>query len=491
MAKKKQKKKQEQQFLSPDQFVKQRARSLEKGVCYISVDMETMGEGHVIVTRNHTGGKVSMAAYLVDIWCLGVKDSFYRLRMEDYEFYEFINQYKLGLRECSYDEAHNWVWGAIAFAEEAGIKPNKSFNVCQYMLDDDTDDVPLIEYEFGKNGKHVLVAKNNLEGSRYLALLKKNLGEGNYEYILRLDDDKEELEDWDEDEDDDDDDRSWLFKKYGPEMEYSYQHPAYPKEISLRYPWIQDELRKPENALYLKDELTDRILSLPPEELRQDLESLIRYHLALTCDSIPVNYDDGQYNGLLSTCVILLAEVGNDSSSLDSVLEVMRQPERFFDYHFGDSVHEIFVPTLYKLGQNRLDLLMDFTKETGLYWLSKAEVFPAVVQIALRQSERRNEVIEWFREVLNFCTTHVAEAKAVDYTIAACVVCELIELQAVELLPEINALFDTGMVDLSHCGKREDVLKDIHDPRWAGSLDSCILDIHERFDDMRRKFDRK
>lgn len=199
MAKKKQKKKQEQQFLSPDQFVKQRARSLEKGVCYISVDMETMGEGHVIVTRNHTGGKVSMAAYLVDIWCLGVKDSFYRLRMEDYEFYEFINQYKLGLRECSYDEAHNWVWGAIAFAEEAGIKPNKSFNVCQYMLDDDTDDVPLIEYEFGKNGKHVLVAKNNLEGSRYLALLKKNLGEGNYEYILRLDDD-DEFEDWDDDD---------------------------------------------------------------------------------------------------------------------------------------------------------------------------------------------------------------------------------------------------------------------------------------------------
>lgn len=68
----------------------------------------------------------------------------------------------------------------------------------------------------------------------------------------------------------------------------------------------------------------------------------------------PDDYDNGQYNGLLSSCVMLLAEVGNDSSSLDIVLEVMRQSEAFFDYHFGDTTHEVFVPTLYKLGQNRL-----------------------------------------------------------------------------------------------------------------------------------------
>lgn len=52
----------------------------------MSDDIEEMGEGHVIVSRKHTGGRVSMAFYLVDIWCVGVKDSFYRLRLEDCEF---------------------------------------------------------------------------------------------------------------------------------------------------------------------------------------------------------------------------------------------------------------------------------------------------------------------------------------------------------------------------------------------------------------------
>lgn len=485
MAKKKQKKQQGQQFLSPEQYIKQKARTLEIGKCYVNDDLEAMGEGHIIVSRKHTGGRVSIAVYLVDIWCVGVKDTFYRLRMEDYEFKEMIDTYRLGLRECSYDEAHNRIYGAIAFAEEAGIEPDKSFKITQYMLEEDDDNIPLIEYEYGKNGKHTLVTHSRLEASRYLPLLEKNLGKGNFDYILNADD-----EDWDDDLDDEDEDHSWLYKSYGPEMPYTYRHPYYPKEIRLNYPWIQEELSKTENALYLKDELTDRILALPHDALRQDLENLIMCHTGLTCDGIPEGYDDGQYNGLLSSCLMLIGEVGNSDTSLDCVLEVMRQSTDFFDYHLGDSSHEVFVPTLYKLAENRLDKLMAFIKEEGIYWLPKAEVFHTVVQIALRQTERRVEVIEWFREALHFCIDHVAEAKAVDNGVAATMICDLIDLQAIELLPEIHALFDTEMVDLSHCGRRQDVLDDIVNSNYAGRLDDCILDIHDRFEDMHRKFAR-
>lgn len=158
MAKKNKKKQQTgQQFLSPEQFMKQRARSLEIGTCYISEDMTECGEGHVIVTRRHTGGRISMAMFLLDTYCLGVKDSFFRLRLEEEELEEMLDSAP-NLRECSYNEAHNWVYGAIAWAEEAGIEPDKSFAVTQYMLEEDNDDIPLIEYEFGRDGKHLLMA---------------------------------------------------------------------------------------------------------------------------------------------------------------------------------------------------------------------------------------------------------------------------------------------------------------------------------------------
>jgi hypothetical protein len=106
-------------------------------------------------------------------------------------------------RECSYEEAHNRVWGSIAYAEEAGIRPDKSFNLTQYILEEDTDDVPLIEYEYGKNGKHFLTCRSELEASRYLPLMRQHLGEGNYHYIIGIGDpgfdDDDEYDNEDED----------------------------------------------------------------------------------------------------------------------------------------------------------------------------------------------------------------------------------------------------------------------------------------------------
>ena len=156
MAKKKKKQQQGQQFLSPEQFIKQRARSLEIGTCYITEDLENQGEGHIIVTRKHTGGRISLAFFLVDIWCVGVKDSFYKLRVDPEELEDLIDCHPLGLRECSYEEAHNWIFGAVEFAEEAGIAPDKSFSLTRYMLEEDNDDIPLIEYDYGKNGRHTM-----------------------------------------------------------------------------------------------------------------------------------------------------------------------------------------------------------------------------------------------------------------------------------------------------------------------------------------------
>lgn len=490
MAKKKQKKQTGQQFLSPEQFMKQRARSLEIGTCYISEGMKDCGEGHVIVTRRHTGGRISIALYLVDIFCLGVKNSLYRLRLEEDELEEMLNNIP-SLHECSYDEAHNWVYGAIAWAEEAGIEPDKSFAITKYMLEEDTDNVPLIEYDFGYNGKHFLMANNNLEASRYLPLMKKNLGEGNYTFTIKTD--------YDNDIDDDSDflerlehiNESPLFKRYGPSTEYTYHHPEYPQTLQLDSPeWLYNELLSTTNALYLPEKLTKRILELPRELLRNDLEQIVLYHIGKTCDGIPDEYDPDGYTGILSNCVVLLGEVGNEDSSLNVVLELLRQSLDFKDYHFGDFGEEIFVPTLYLLGQNRLDVLMNFVKEEGLETFCKCYVFPAVARIALVHPERRREVIEWFRDVIRFATKMLPKTQWIDSTLAGLMLNDLLDIQAKELLPEIREMFATGLVDLGACGDFADVTRMIANPRHAGDPSAYKTDIFERYADMKRFWDK-
>lgn len=185
---------------------------------------------------------------------------------------------------------------------------------------------------------------------------------------------------------------------------------------------------------------------------------------------------------------MLLAEVGNEDSSLNVVLEVLRQSPNFYDYHINDSGEEIFTPTLYKLGQHQLEKLMTFAKEEGLHTYCKYQVFPAVAQIAIQQPERRAEVIEWFREYLQFATQALPETKSLDSTVAGLMICDLVEIRAKELLKDIRALFDTGLVDLGCCGKYESVEQDILHPSYP-HINTIHLDIHERFAQMRRLFE--
>ena len=59
-----------------------------------------------------------------------------------------------------------------------------------------------------------------------------------------------------------------------------------------------------------------------------------------------------------------------------------------------------------------------------------------------------------------------------------------------ELLPDIKKMFETGLVDIGACGDYAEVSRLIDDPREAGSTEKCILDIHERFTDMKRTWER-
>lgn len=494
MAKKK-KNIQPQQMLSPEQFIKQKARNLPIEVCYISKDIEEVGEGTVIVVRRHPNDKFTLATYLLDIFCLGVKDTFYRLRLDEFEYEEFFDKYtSMEVKEITYNEAHNWIYGAIAFAEEAGIAPHKDFNVTQYMLEEDTEDIPLIEYNYGKDGKHFLVAMSQLELSRYIPILKKNLGD-DFDYVLQ--DDEDEYDDYEEVQDEDEEPidlkqlmenfkNSPLFKKYGPDTEYTYQHPEYPMVLNVENKGLVSTLFDPANFSGLSDEDTDRILVMPHDTLRRDLEQIILFHTGETCDGIPEDLWEADNGSPITHALFLLGEIG-DEGSLDVVLETLRQSSEYSDFHFGDLMTEIYLPTLYKLGKDRLDKLMEFAKEKGLDTFNHVKIFPPVACIAYLHPERRNEVIEWFREILRFATEKLPETQYFDSELAGMMLSDLIDLKAKELLPEIKAMFDTGLVSLACCGDYEKVEKDIlslKQTHWH----EYPMEIHERFAELRKRW---
>jgi hypothetical protein len=162
------------------------------------------------------------------------------------------------------------------------------------------------------------------------------------------------------------------------------------------------------------------------------------------------------------------------------VLEVLRQSPEFYEYHICDSGEDIFIPTIYKLGQHKLDKLMAFAKEEGIYSYCKSQVLSAVIQIAKYQPKRRDEVIEWFREIIQFALEKLPNPQFLDSELLGIMISELIEIRAKELLKEIRALFDTRYVESIICGNYKEVEDDILSLEHI-SNNYCLLDIHKRF----------
>ena len=433
--------------LSDERLIKERMRRLEIGRCFVSEHLEDGGYGLVIVSRNHTGGRISFCAYMIDTLCLGLKDATWTVRgtEEDLDFYST----KLGdvaMRECDYNEAHNWVYGAIAWAEDAGIEPPKCWRLAQYFLEEDTDEVPLMELPFGQDGKHFLLAKDQTELNRYLPLLMENLGD-NFDYVV---------EDGDEDyyDDEDEDYIPPIFQTMKEmderEQEYTYQHPQFPETLHLHHPDIMDTLGDT-NHPFITAAAATRLLTLPHEELREDLEQAIRFALGKTyteeyCEEVAVPIENA---------IMLLGEVGNSESSLDTVLEAMRLPEDKYYTAISDYNEDTLDITLYKLGNQRLDTLHSFMREAGLYNYTKTSISTAVSEIVYQTPERRAEVIVWYRNLLRETIADGPETILTGLATMGFIISDLIDIHATDLLPEIQQLFELNLVDYSVCGRWE------------------------------------
>lgn len=479
------KKNKQQQTISPKEYIKSKARSLPIGKCYINKNWEEACEAVVVVNRNHKQGTFTTGIYLVDIACKGLVNSVYYFSVSDYELKNILERFPDGLISCSYEEAHNVIYGAIAFAEEGGIGPDSSFAITQYILEEDTEDIPLIEYEFGHNGQHFLLANSMSELSHYLPKLKSALGD-NFKYSVKSDSFGDDLSD---DFDDDVDEDTLRFSrppiyKDVPMEEYSFVYEkGYPINIQLNFPQLQSLLYDADNGPILSPDRIDEILSLEHEKLREDIENIILYETGCICKDISEERWKSPCNFVIFHSLIILGEIGNPAS-LPTVMLTLCQNQDYFESNFGDYADEVYQSTLYKLGKDDLDSFTQYFHTPGLYGHARITVLSAVASIALRNPERRDEIIGWFRNLCEFYLENISRRHCCDGNVAAMMVGNLIDLNASELLPEIESLYATGLMDKFCCGDFQDVKEELANLNDGFRL--CPLEIHERYREMPR-----
>ncbi|GEN75504.1 hypothetical protein [Chryseobacterium hagamense] len=177
-----------QNKISPEKYIVTKSRTLEISRCFLIGNTET-GKLQVIISRKHKTGNITVGFYLVDLWCLGIKDSFFDFNLTESDFNLLLETMydAADLTEVDYVKAHNIIYAAYEYALDLGIKQSPVFeNTTKYLLEEDNDDIPLIEIECGRNGRpfYEQGIESASEANKIIRTLEKSVGKDGFDYQL-------------------------------------------------------------------------------------------------------------------------------------------------------------------------------------------------------------------------------------------------------------------------------------------------------------------
>jgi hypothetical protein len=193
-------------MLSPESYIRTKARSLPIYECVINADWQESKSVLLTVARKHTTGNITACYYFVDLMCLGVKNTHYVFNTpaHDYESAKIEMYEDFGREKIDYALAHNIVYASIEFAEDYGFKPHSKFtSLTRFVLEEDTDDIELIDIECGENGKPLYIRspyESEHQANEIISQLEKTAGTDNFSFFTEVDDFTED--DYDEIDDD-------------------------------------------------------------------------------------------------------------------------------------------------------------------------------------------------------------------------------------------------------------------------------------------------
>jgi hypothetical protein len=160
--------------------------------CWIMEGWQDEGITPVVVARSQEEDRIMFGVYMVDFYCLGVKDVFARA---DYSRNRFERELP-GLCagdpvSCSVELAHELIYGALEYAQKLGFEPHPDFykQNADKMLDPFDAHPRTNGVTFGKDGKPLYIAgpyDNEKKSRSVVNTLVRTCGLGNFDYVIGL-----------------------------------------------------------------------------------------------------------------------------------------------------------------------------------------------------------------------------------------------------------------------------------------------------------------
>ena len=156
-----------------------RAKEFPIHECLINEDWQDSGLAYVLLSRKQPNNGLIIGTYLVDIYCLGLKNTFCNANIssEDYEKLK-LKMFRQGSAiTCHPGLANRIIYGAIDYARRLGFEPQKDFTLSRFALDEPSDVDLSFDVEFGKDGMPFYIAGPDDDVDHVMKQLSKHVGE--------------------------------------------------------------------------------------------------------------------------------------------------------------------------------------------------------------------------------------------------------------------------------------------------------------------------
>jgi hypothetical protein len=185
------KKRQQAAAVRPSRGHVRRARNYPVFECLINPSWREGGLATILLSRQQPDGGIVFGVYLVDIFCLGLKNTycnanFSRARYAKVKPGIFVEEPP---RDCPLDLAHQVIYGAIDYAAQLGFRPQKDFSLSKYILEERGALPESHHVSFGKDGKPFFMAGPYDNISAIRGKLERAVGPDNYHFLIPIDPD--------------------------------------------------------------------------------------------------------------------------------------------------------------------------------------------------------------------------------------------------------------------------------------------------------------
>ena len=142
---------------------------------------DAQGLVSVLIAREHRQANVSVCGYLVDVFCLGLKDALGPRAMTAAEYPEFASRYFQSFADAPIrvpiELAQALVIGAVEYARALGFEPHRDFERARPHLGDWNSPSPIV---FGDRGRPHYISGPHDDPMRVIATLRRTVGDGKF-----------------------------------------------------------------------------------------------------------------------------------------------------------------------------------------------------------------------------------------------------------------------------------------------------------------------